>query len=106
MVLVCRNQGERRMPLDVSALERAIARLEEAEEVYPTLRIHLRDQSHDVTALPDGERRAPRPRCRMTAPPLDLTPEQWRIVREILRRHVPDRAVWAFGSRVKGTARR
>jgi len=34
-----------------------------------------------------------------------LRPGELEIVREILRRHVPNREVWAFGSRVKGTAR-
>ena len=39
--------------------------------------------------------------------PLDLRPDSdyLAIVQEILRRHVPDREVWAFGSRVRGTAR-
>lgn len=36
---------------------------------------------------------------------LDLRPEHLAIVHAILRRHVPHCAVWAFGSRVKGTAR-
>lgn len=38
-------------------------------------------------------------------PPIDISPENWRIVRDILRRHVPDREVWAFGSRAKWTAK-
>lgn len=38
-------------------------------------------------------------------PPVDIAPEHWRIVRTILRRHVPGVPVWAFGSRSKGTAR-
>jgi type I restriction enzyme S subunit len=42
----------------------------------------------------------------MTIPPIDVSLEELRIVRDILRRHVPDREVWAFGSRVLGTARR
>jgi len=33
---------------------------------------------------------------------IQLTPEQKKIVLEILQRHVPDRPVFAFGSRVKG----
>jgi predicted nucleotidyltransferase len=37
---------------------------------------------------------------------LDLSPRELAIVRDILRRHVPALAVRAFGSRVKGTARR
>ncbi len=40
----------------------------------------------------------------MTA--LDLAPRDLRIVREILRRHLPEFEVRAFGSRVLGTARR
>jgi len=39
-------------------------------------------------------------------PSIDIQPEHWAIVRDILLRHVPLHAVWAFGSRVKGTARR
>jgi len=41
----------------------------------------------------------------MKPPKLDLRPNEWEIVRDILERHVPDREVWAFGSRVKGTAK-
>lgn len=37
-------------------------------------------------------------------PTIALTAEQLQTVREILRRHIPDAAVWAYGSRVKGTA--
>jgi predicted nucleotidyltransferase len=37
---------------------------------------------------------------------LDLSPGELAIVRDILRKHVPALAVWAFGSRAKGTARR
>lgn len=36
---------------------------------------------------------------------LDVSPAELDIVRAILRRHVPDREVWAFGSRVTGRAR-
>ncbi|MEW5875165.1 MAG: nucleotidyltransferase domain-containing protein [Candidatus Zixiibacteriota bacterium] len=39
------------------------------------------------------------------APNIDISPPQWEIVRAILQRHIPDREVWAFGSRVTGTAR-
>ncbi len=39
-------------------------------------------------------------------PPIDLTPQDLDIVREILARYVPGRPVWAFGSRVTGRARR
>ena len=38
-------------------------------------------------------------------PPLDVTPEQWGVVREILERHTPGRPVWGFGSRAKGRAK-
>ena len=37
---------------------------------------------------------------------LDVSPAMLGTVRTILRNHVPDYAVWAFGSRIKGTARR
>lgn len=40
-----------------------------------------------------------------TPPPIDIAPEHWRIVRQILRQHVPQHTVWAFGSRAKRTAR-
>jgi type I restriction enzyme S subunit len=36
--------------------------------------------------------------------PLDLRPDYLAMVQTILRRHVPDREVWAFGSRVTGAA--
>lgn len=39
------------------------------------------------------------------APPLTMRPEHWRIVRDILRRHVAQAEVWAFGSRATGTAK-
>jgi predicted nucleotidyltransferase len=34
--------------------------------------------------------------------PLDLEPENLAIVHEILQRNLPDRTVWAFGSRATG----
>ncbi len=37
--------------------------------------------------------------------PLDLTPEQQAEVRELLKRHLPGTEVWAYGSRVRGTAK-
>jgi len=37
-------------------------------------------------------------------PPLDLAPRHLAQLRELLGRHVPDAAVWAFGSRVDGHA--
>lgn len=39
-------------------------------------------------------------------PPIDIRPEHWAIVRDILRRHVPGHEVWAFGSRAKHKAKR
>jgi predicted nucleotidyltransferase len=38
--------------------------------------------------------------------PLELTPPQLQIVKEILAAHVPDCEVLAFGSRVTGKAKR
>jgi type I restriction enzyme S subunit len=38
-------------------------------------------------------------------PPIDIRPDLWIIVRDILHRRVPDHEVWAFGSRVKGTTK-
>jgi type I restriction enzyme S subunit len=35
----------------------------------------------------------------------DLSTEDLDLVRAILRRHVPDREVWAFGSRASGNAK-
>lgn len=37
--------------------------------------------------------------------PLDLRSDQLAVVRSILAQHVPQHTAWAFGSRVKGTAR-
>ncbi len=39
------------------------------------------------------------------APKVDLRPDHWAIVRSALRRHVPDREVFAFGSRATWTAK-
>lgn len=41
----------------------------------------------------------------MGTPPIDVSPENWRIVREILRRHAPQYDVWAFGSRARWAAK-
>jgi len=38
-------------------------------------------------------------------PPIDIRLEHLEIVRDILRRHVPEYEVWAFGSRVTGNAK-
>jgi len=35
---------------------------------------------------------------------LDVRPDYLKIVQDILSAHVPDREVWAFGSRVTGKA--
>lgn len=36
-------------------------------------------------------------------PPVALSSAEWKIVREILSRHLPGREVWAYGSRARGT---
>ncbi|MEO5348812.1 MAG: nucleotidyltransferase domain-containing protein [Magnetococcus sp. YQC-3] len=41
-----------------------------------------------------------------TSPLIDIRPDHLRIVQDILQKHLPDHEVWAFGSRVKGTAKR
>lgn len=38
-------------------------------------------------------------------PALDLQPDQWSIVRDILQKHLPGHVVWAFGSRATGRAK-
>ena len=38
--------------------------------------------------------------------PVNLQPRHEAIVRDILQRFVPDRSVWAFGSRAAGKGRR
>ena len=38
-------------------------------------------------------------------PAIDIRPDHWAIVRDILHKHVPQYAVWAFGSRAKWTAK-
>lgn len=38
-------------------------------------------------------------------PPIEIDPKDWLIVHNILLKHVPDRAVWVFGSRAKQTAK-
>ncbi len=40
-----------------------------------------------------------------TPPGLAITPDEWREVLDILRRLIPEYAVWAFGSRVAGRPR-
>ena len=41
----------------------------------------------------------------MTVPPIDISAKDWKILSDILRQHVPDHEVWAFGSRAKRTSR-
>ncbi|MBI1757583.1 MAG: nucleotidyltransferase domain-containing protein [Fimbriimonas ginsengisoli] len=41
----------------------------------------------------------------MQKPPIDLKPEHWLIVAQILAEQVHDKEVWAFGSRAMGTAK-
>lgn len=38
-------------------------------------------------------------------PGIDVTPEQWRIIQDILQTCIPELEVWAFGSRATGTAK-
>ena len=42
----------------------------------------------------------------MDAPPIDISPANWEIVREILSRQVRAQEVWAFGSRATWTAKK
>jgi type I restriction enzyme S subunit len=41
----------------------------------------------------------------MQPPPIDISPAQWKIVRDILQQNAPQYPVWAFGSRAKRTAK-
>ena len=36
-------------------------------------------------------------------PDIAIPPEQWQIVAAIMQKHVPDKEVWAFGSRATHT---
>lgn len=38
-------------------------------------------------------------------PPITVSEAEWLIIRNILRAHVPDCVVWAFGSRATGRAK-
>ena len=38
----------------------------------------------------------------MTMPPIHMTPNEWKQVAAILREYLPEREVWAFGSRATG----
>ena len=35
-------------------------------------------------------------------PPVSVSMTEWAIIQGILEAHIPEREVWAFGSRVKG----
>lgn len=41
----------------------------------------------------------------VSVPKIDIRPDYWVVVQGILRRHVPEYEVWAFGSRAKWTAK-
>jgi type I restriction enzyme S subunit len=41
----------------------------------------------------------------MKTPLIDIRPDHWGIVRDILHKHVPQYEVWAFGSRAKWMAK-
>lgn len=41
----------------------------------------------------------------MSDPLIDIQPDHLKIVCDILRAHVPQYEIWAFGSRVKGNAK-
>jgi type I restriction enzyme S subunit len=38
-------------------------------------------------------------------PPIDIRPQDWAILRAILRQHLPGHEIWAFGSRVTNRAK-
>ena len=41
----------------------------------------------------------------VSVPKIDIRRDYWEIVRDILRKHVPEVEVWAFGSRAKWSAK-
>ena len=41
----------------------------------------------------------------MESPLIDIRPDHWAIVRDILQKHAPQYEVWAFGSRAKWKAK-
>uniref|UniRef100_UPI0026209923 nucleotidyltransferase family protein n=1 Tax=Ferrovum sp. TaxID=2609467 RepID=UPI0026209923 len=41
----------------------------------------------------------------MNPPLIDISPDDWAIIRNILQKNVPQWDVWAFGSRAKWTAK-
>jgi type I restriction enzyme S subunit len=40
-----------------------------------------------------------------SVPDIDIGPDEWRIVSELLQKHVPNHEVWAFGSRAQRKAK-
>jgi predicted nucleotidyltransferase len=70
-----------------------------------------RDRALEITAVRCPSLSTPglcSPRLRLAMsdrPPIDIRPDLWVIVRDILRKHVPGYEVWAFGSRVKGATK-
>ena len=36
---------------------------------------------------------------------IDITPEQYSLILDLIRRYLPDTGVWVYGSRAGGTAR-
>ena len=42
----------------------------------------------------------------MTQPPIQVTPEEWKIVQALLQKYIPRYTVWAFGSRAKSCAKK
>lgn len=41
-----------------------------------------------------------------TKPTIDMSAHEWLIVFGLLQKHIPDKLVWAFGSRAKMTAKK
>lgn len=41
----------------------------------------------------------------MAKPAIEITDAQWLILKNILQKHLPNKEVWAFGSRAKFTAK-
>lgn len=42
----------------------------------------------------------------MMQPPIQVTPDEWQIVQDLLAKHVAQYPVWAFGSRATGCAKK
>lgn len=45
------------------------------------------------------------PASHSATPAIDIRPDFWNTVHSILQKHVPNREVWAFGSRARHTAK-